>query len=129
MNVDSTIRIRDVGVVAVPVTDQDRALDFYVGTLGLEKRRDMPFGPGLRWVEVAPPGSNTTLALVPPGENFSPGRDTGIRLFAADADQDHAALAAAGADVDPEVLRFGDEVPPMFVLRDPDGNVLYVVQA
>ena len=48
MNVDSTIRIRDVGVVAVPVTDQDRALDFYVGTLGLGRLESPHTVGGLR---------------------------------------------------------------------------------
>jgi catechol 2,3-dioxygenase-like lactoylglutathione lyase family enzyme len=64
-----TTRITGVGTVGVPVTDQDRALQFYVGKLGFEKRRDIPFGAG-RWIEVAPPGSpttTTTIALVPAG--------------------------------------------------------------
>ena len=54
-----------MGTVIVPVTDQDRALEFYVGTLGFEVRIDGPFGDGGRWLEVAPPGAATTLALVP----------------------------------------------------------------
>jgi len=45
-----------------------------------------------------------------------------------DVDADHAALKAAGIDVDDEVTRFGGSVPPMFWLRDPDGNSLIVVQ-
>ena len=47
-----TTNITGIGTVAVPVTDQDRALEFYVGRLGFEKRRDLPFGPG-RWIEAA----------------------------------------------------------------------------
>src|SRR4030081_2159292 len=58
-------RITSVGNVGVPTTDQDRALEFYVGKLGFEKRRDVTFGPGLRWVEVAPPEGTTTVALLP----------------------------------------------------------------
>ena len=54
---ETTTRIKQVGTVIVPVTNQDRALEFYVGTLGFEKRTDMPFGDGDRWVEVAPPGA------------------------------------------------------------------------
>lgn len=60
-------RITRVETVGLPVADQDRALEFYVGTLGFEKRRDVPFGSGRRWIEVAPPGSATTIALVPAG--------------------------------------------------------------
>ncbi|SEM25362.1 VOC family protein [Nonomuraea pusilla] len=57
--------ITGVRTVAVPVTDQDRALAFYVGALGMEKRLDAPLGQvGGRWIEVAPPGADTTIALV-----------------------------------------------------------------
>jgi catechol 2,3-dioxygenase-like lactoylglutathione lyase family enzyme len=117
---DGTTRIIGLGTVGIPVTDQDRALEFYVGKLGFEKRRDLPFGPG-RWIEVAPPGAATTIALVPAGV------PTGIRLATANATADHAALQAGGADVDPEVMRIPD-APPMFSLRDPDGNTLILVE-
>ena len=53
--------------------------------------------------------------------------DTGIRLTTDDAAADHAALAAKDVDVDAEILRYPG-VPPMFSLRDPDGNTLYVVE-
>lgn len=119
-------RITDLSTVAVPVTDHERALEFYVGTLGFEKRLDAPFGQGQRWVEVAPAGATTTIALAPPGE-VKPGVDTGIRLRTDSAADDHAALTAAGVDVDAEVMQWPG-VPPMFSLRDPDGNSLYVVQ-
>ena len=46
-----------VGTVGIPVADQDRALEFYVGRLGFEKRMDMAYGQGQRWVEVAPSGA------------------------------------------------------------------------
>jgi catechol 2,3-dioxygenase-like lactoylglutathione lyase family enzyme len=116
----SATRITGVGTVAVPVTDQDRALDFYVGQLGFETRRDLPFGDG-RWIEVAPPGAATTIALVPAGI------PTGIRLATTDADRDHADLRSQGVDTDPEVMRM-PEAPPMFALRDPDGNSLILVE-
>jgi len=121
------IRISDVRTVAVPVTDQQRALDFYTGRLGFTVSMDGAFGGG-RWLEVAPEGATTTLALVPPAGDGPIGVDTGIRLSTADATADHAALRAAGVDVDPEVLRYPG-VPPMFTFRDPDGNRLYVVEA
>ena len=122
--------ITQVATVGIPVGDQDRALAFYVGTLGFEKRRDAPFGPGLRWVEVAPPGATTTIALLPtpPGAVTATGTDTGIRLTTTDADTDHQALGAAGVDTDPEVMRWPG-VPAMFSFRDPDGNTLYLVEA
>ena len=115
-----TTQITGVANIAVPVTDQDRALEFYLGTLGFEKRRDLPFGDG-RWIEVAPPGAVTTIALVPAGI------PAGIRLGTRDAAGDHAALLARGADADPEVLELPD-APAMFGLRDPDGNGLILVE-
>jgi hypothetical protein len=48
-------RIQQIRTVAIPVIDHDRALDFYVGKLGFEKRLNATFGPGMRWVEVGPP--------------------------------------------------------------------------
>jgi catechol 2,3-dioxygenase-like lactoylglutathione lyase family enzyme len=120
-------RITQVSTVAVPVTDQDRALAFYTGTLGFELRMDAEFGPGQRWIEVAPPGATTSIALVPPGEGTPPGVDTGIRFGTADATGDHSDLLAQGVDADPEVLRWPG-VPPMFGLRDPDGNRLFIVE-
>jgi catechol 2,3-dioxygenase-like lactoylglutathione lyase family enzyme len=123
----ATVGISGVSSVAVPVTDQERALAFYVDVLGLEKRRDAEFAPGNRWIEVGPRGGSTTIALPPLGE-VAPGVDTGIRLTTPDAEAEHAALRARGVSVDSEVLRFGPGVPPMFTLRDPDGNKLYVVE-
>jgi catechol 2,3-dioxygenase-like lactoylglutathione lyase family enzyme len=122
-------RISKVGTVVVPVTDQDRAIEFYVETLGFEKRTDVPFGEGYRWVEVAPADAVTTIAIVPPPPGNPAGNtETGIGLHTDDIDADHAELKARGVDVDPEVSRMGDPVPPLFWFRDPDGNRLMVVE-
>ncbi len=118
--------ITQLSIVGVPVSDQDRALDFYVGTLGLEKRRDATFGGGMRWIEVVPSGGGAAVALVPPGMGAAAGVDTGIRFITPDADAAHAELTGKGVDVD-EILRW-EGVPTMFSLRDPDGNRLYLVE-
>jgi catechol 2,3-dioxygenase-like lactoylglutathione lyase family enzyme len=123
----STTRITEVGTVIVPVSDQDRAIEFYTETLGFELRGDTPYGEGDRWVEVAPAGAATTIALVPPREGQSVGVPTNMGLTTDDVDADHAALKERGADVD-DVARMGDPVPPMFFLRDQDGNQIFVVQ-
>jgi catechol 2,3-dioxygenase-like lactoylglutathione lyase family enzyme len=116
--------IKDVRTVGIPVAAQEAALDFYVGKLGFEKRLDAAFGEGERWVEVAPPGASTTLALVrrPAGE--SGGTDTGVRLTSGDVAADHAQLQALGVDVDAEIVPFP---VPMFAFRDVDGNRLVIV--
>jgi predicted enzyme related to lactoylglutathione lyase len=127
MSDTTTLHITAVATVAVPTSDHDRALGFYVGKLGFEVRMDAEFAPGMRWAEVAVPGGATTIALAPAPEGAPLGVDTGIRLSTEDADADHAALLAAGVDVDPEVLRWPG-VPPMFSFRDPEGNTLYLVE-
>jgi catechol 2,3-dioxygenase-like lactoylglutathione lyase family enzyme len=122
-------RIAKVGVVVVPVSDQDRAIAFYVDTLGFEKRADVPFGEGYRWVEVAPEGADTRIAIVPPPPGKPTGNvETGIGLETDDIDALHAELKSRGADVDDEISRMGDPVPPLFWIRDPDQNSLMVVQ-
>jgi catechol 2,3-dioxygenase-like lactoylglutathione lyase family enzyme len=129
MTTTSKLNLSQVGRVCVTVADTDRAIDFYVGTLGFEKVVDVPMGDAGRWVEVALNGTPTTIALAPPPPGVEPGgTQTGICLDTADVDADHASLRAAGADVDEAVTRWGGTVPPMFWLRDPDGNSLIVVQ-
>ena len=125
----SKLNIAQVGRVCVTVADTDRAIEFYVDTLGFEKVVDVPMGDAGRWVEVAVAGTPTTIALAPPppGDQAG-GSQTGICFDTTDVDADHAALKAAGVDVDDEVTRWGGPVPPMFWLRDPDGNSLIVVQ-
>src|SRR3954467_5341318 len=74
-----TTRISDVRTVGVPVTDQERALEFYGGVLGFEVRLDPPF-PGGRWIEGAPPGATTTIALTATSDGTPAGVDTGVRF-------------------------------------------------
>ena len=125
----STLHLTEIGRVAVPAADQDRALEFYVGTLGFELRSDETFADGkMRWIEVAPAGATTAIALTPPMGEFQPGRQTGIIVSTDDIEATHAALKDAGADIDPEVQRMGAPVPPMFAVRDPEGNELTIVE-
>jgi catechol 2,3-dioxygenase-like lactoylglutathione lyase family enzyme len=123
-------RISKLGTVVIPVADLERAIEFYVDTLGFEKRVDVPFGGDYRWVEVAPADAVTTIAICPPPPGKATGNvDTGIGLNTDDIDAVHADLKAAGVDVDPEVSRMGDPVPPLFWFRDPEGNRLMVVES
>jgi catechol 2,3-dioxygenase-like lactoylglutathione lyase family enzyme len=119
--------IREIGTVLLPVADQDRALDFYLGNLGFETRTDTAYGEGQRWVEIAPPGAATTIALVPPTERRPAGGVSGVVLRSEDIDADHAAMVERGVDCD-ELMRSGGPVPPMFWFRDQDANTLLLVQ-
>jgi lactoylglutathione lyase len=119
-------KITGVHTIGIPVSDQDRALDFYVGTLGFEKRLDADMGGGRRWIEVGPPGATITVALVRSRDGLPTGVETGIRFLATDADAVHADLQAGGVDVD-DVLRWPG-VPPMFAFRDTDGNGMEIIE-
>ena len=122
-------RLDRINLVCVPASDPDRSIDFYVEKLGFEKRTDVPFGGGYRWIEVYPPNGTTGIALAPPrpGEPVTP-TNTGISLATDDIDVTHGELKAAGVDIDAEVSRMGDPVPPLVWFRDPDGHTLMVVE-
>ena len=125
----ATTRPNKIATVIIPVADQDSTVDFYVNKMGFEKRVDVPFGNGDRWIEVGLEGESTTIALSPPPPGVTTGkRETGISLQTDDIDGYHTRLQQAGVDVDAEVTRMGAPVPPMFWLRDPEGNTLMVVQ-
>jgi len=118
--------ITDVRTIGVHVTNQDDAIAFYVATLGFEKRLDAPISPTMRWIEVAPPGATTSIALNANEGATDVAADTGIRFTVPDAEAEHAAMRERGVNVG-EVLRW-DDVPPMYTFDDPDGNRFYIVE-
>ena len=123
----TTSGISEIILVIIPSTDHDTAIAFYEA-LGFEKRTDTTFGPGYRWVEVYPPNGTTGIALAPPPEGTPTAVQTGISLVTDDIDATHAEMREQGVDVDAEIMRMGDPVPPMFWFRDADGNTLLIVQ-
>ncbi|MCW3065141.1 MAG: Glyoxalase/bleomycin resistance protein/dioxygenase, partial [Solirubrobacterales bacterium] len=117
-----------ISLEIVPSTDQDRSIEFYEPKRAFEKRTAVPFGDQYRWVEVYPPSGTTGIALAPPREGDATAVQTGITLTTDDIDATHGHLQSGGVDVDAEVSRMGDPVPPMFWFRDPDGNTLMIVE-
>ena len=121
--------VRQIGLICIPTVDQDRAIKFYE-SIGFEKRTDIAMGNDYRWVEVYPPEGSAGIALAPPppasGEIVP--TQTGITLTTPDIDAVHAQFKSLGVDVDAEVSRMGDPVPPMFWFRDPTGHSLMVVE-
>jgi catechol 2,3-dioxygenase-like lactoylglutathione lyase family enzyme len=122
------------------VPDQDAALDFYVGKLGMEVREDVDFGP-MRWLTVCLPGRPDRAVLLerpgPPSmseetaaqvrELISKGAAGGHLFFACDdAYKTHAELTAKGVEIteEPEDRGYGID----FGLRDPFGNHLRIAQ-
>jgi catechol 2,3-dioxygenase-like lactoylglutathione lyase family enzyme len=132
-----TDRISRLQLVVIPTADQDRSIAFYE-QLGFEKSADAPWADGHRWVEMYPPDGKAGIAIVP-GEG---GVATGIILNTTTIEATHADLRGVGLDVDETIAREGAGVeiaigsvrntspaPPMFYVRDPDGNSLLVVEA
>jgi catechol 2,3-dioxygenase-like lactoylglutathione lyase family enzyme len=121
--------IPGVGTVYLAVSNQDRAVAFYRDILGFEVRTDTEFGAGFRWIEVAPAGAYTVIALVPPmrAEDPQPG---GNAPFGFDTPN----LGAAIAEFSSRGVTFEDvmggeaPVPPMAYFRDPDGNRILLVE-
>jgi catechol 2,3-dioxygenase-like lactoylglutathione lyase family enzyme len=110
------------------VADQDAALAFYTEKLGFEVRSDTRFGANdeMRWLEVAPPGSRARLALNPPMRDTPGGSAIGVETK--DVLGEHARLSAIGGiDLDGEPMQ-NPGAPLMFMLRDPDGNTVIVVE-
>ena len=120
-----TTTFKGLSTVAIPVTDQDRTKALFE-SLGFETRFDADLGDGFRWLELAPPGAVTSIALVASGDELPTGVDTGIRLVASDARAAHAELLALGLSVG-ELLDW-PTAPLMFSFCDFDGNRLYVAE-
>ncbi|HZD69772.1 MAG TPA: VOC family protein [Actinomycetes bacterium] len=119
--------VEDVIVVSVPVSDQERAKAFYVDTLGFELRREDDSVPGIRWVQVAPKASTTSLTLVTWFESMPPGSLQGLVLRSSNLEADYEALTAMGVQFDgpPRRQPWATEA----VLQDPDGNRIVLQQA
>jgi catechol 2,3-dioxygenase-like lactoylglutathione lyase family enzyme len=114
-----------VQLLSVPVTDQDRARDFYVDVLGMTLVRDNPMGADQRWVEVAPKGADTSITLVTWFPTMPPGSLKGLVLETDDLDSDLARLTGLGVPVE------GVQDAPwgrFVTFHDPDGNGI-VLQA
>jgi lactoylglutathione lyase len=121
-----TTTITGVRTIGVKVSDQDAATEFYVAALGFEKRLDAPLSPTTRWIEVAPPGATTSIALNVNDGDTSVAADTGVRFTVPNAEAEHAAMRERGVNVSVVLRR--DGVPPMFTFDDLDGNRFYVVE-
>jgi catechol 2,3-dioxygenase-like lactoylglutathione lyase family enzyme len=116
--------IHHVSIVSLPVTNQDRSVAFFRDKLGFEVRREAPMGPN-RWVEIAPPGAQTSITLVTWFEQMPPGSVQGLVLNTTDVDAVHSRLDKGGVKVSQvQTAPWGRHC----TLKDPDGNGLVIVQ-
>lgn len=116
-----TATITRVDKVGVYVKDQQRALDFFTKTLGFTLLADQPMGPGARWIEVAPPGGETALALwTPPGLENRIGTFSGIVFTCDNVYATYEELRRRGVNFAEEPKDQPGGV--MCTFLDPDGN-------
>ncbi|MFI8849040.1 VOC family protein [Streptomyces sp. 891-h] len=112
------MNITHAQTVTLPVSDQERAKDFYVDALGFRVLADQRMGP-VRRLQVAPHGAETSFTLASAEQGFTPGSVSGLVLETSDLDTDCAELTRAGAAVEgPHALPWGRQA----TLTDPDGN-------
>jgi len=115
--------IKTVKLMGVCVRDQARALDFFTNKLGFEVRANESMGPDMRWIEVAPPGAQSALALfTPPGLEDRIGTFTQIVFKCDDIKATYQELVKRGVTFTepPKDQPGGGGVMATFV--DPDGN-------
>ncbi|CAM3090797.1 Glyoxalase-like domain protein [Arthrobacter ulcerisalmonis] len=106
-------------VVQVPVSDVDSAKAFYSDTLGFTVDHDVEHIPGMRVVQLTPPGSATSIVIGTGMTSMVPGSLEGLQLVVPDLHELYAELAGRGADVT-EVQDMGGVL--FASLTDPDGN-------
>ena len=120
--------IRKLKFVSIPVRDQDRAVDFYVNTLGFALVTDQPMGPGQRWVEIRPPKGDAGIALfTPPGQEDRVGTFLGISLECDDVQKTYDELRAKGVEFTkpPKTESWGVAA----IMQDSEGNQLVLSTA
>ncbi len=121
--------IKRIRITSVWVSDQDRAIDFYVHKLGFVLQTDQQFGPAMRWVEVVPPGAETGIALVKPApgqEGNQVGAFSNIVFTTDDIQKTYEELRAKGVVfTEPPTPQPWGVVQALF--QDADGNGFVLV--
>lgn len=113
------MKINHIDILSLPVTDQQRAKDFYVEKLGFVVVRDTPYMGDTRWIQVGPAGAQTSLTLVTWFEGMPAGSLYGMVLSTDDVDDAHKTLTERGVAVTAvESAPWGR----YFTFSDPDGN-------
>jgi lactoylglutathione lyase len=113
--------ISHVAKVGVNVRDQQRALEFFTQTLGFDLITDAPMGEKARWIEVRPPGAQTSLALwTPPGLENRIGSFSSIVFQAADVHGAYGRLLDKGVTFTQTPTSQPGGTMGLFL--DPDGN-------
>ncbi|MEO9247279.1 VOC family protein [Citricoccus nitrophenolicus] len=108
-----------IELVALPVTDVDRAKAFYVDQVGFTDDHDYVLSPELRFVQLTPPGSACSIVLGTGITEMVPGSQKGVQMVIEDADAARAELRSRGV----ECSEVDEQDWGRFVyFADPDGN-------
>ncbi len=108
-----------IELIAVPVTDVDRAKSFYVDQVGFNADHDHQVNEQLRFVQLTPPGSACSICIGTGLTTMQPGSVEGLQIVVADIEQAHAHLSGRGVNVSEiQDLAWGRFV----FFADPDGN-------
>ena len=112
--------IRRVKFVSIPVTDEDRALEFYPKGLGFEVMTDQSYGEGRRWIELGIPGAETRVVLHRPEDSAGIGTFQGAAFMADDVEGTCREMAKRGVQFvqEPKTESWGTSA----IFKDPDGN-------
>jgi predicted enzyme related to lactoylglutathione lyase len=106
-------------LIQVPVSDIDRAKEFYVEKVGFNADHDHQVSDEIRFVQLTPPGSAASIALTSGAHQMTPGSIDGLQMVVDDAEASRNELAERGVDVsDVQVFPWGSFV----FFEDPDGN-------
>ena len=112
-------------LMCVPVSDVDKAKEFYVDKVGFNADHDQRVSDDLRFVQLTPPGSGCSICIGQGLTTMTPGSLEGLQLVVDDAQVAHDDLAARGVDVsDVTDLAWGRFV----YFKDPDGNAWNIQQ-
>jgi catechol 2,3-dioxygenase-like lactoylglutathione lyase family enzyme len=107
-------------LIAVPVSDVDRAKAFYTDGVGFHVDHDHTVSAGLRFVQLTPPGSACSIAIGIGITSAAPGSAQGMLLVVSDIDAARAQLVERGVDVSPvQDMEWGARHA---YFQDPDGN-------
>jgi predicted enzyme related to lactoylglutathione lyase len=115
-------------VIPLPVSDIDRARDFYRDKVGFHVDIDQEVMPGMRIVQLTPPGSGCSIALgdtvweLTKGPKPAPGSYQGLQLCVADIEAARAELVGRGLEVSEPVRYAPDDGATFMYFNDPDGN-------
>jgi predicted enzyme related to lactoylglutathione lyase len=108
-----------IELVAIPVTDVDRAKAFYVDQVGFNADHDYQVNPELRFVQLTPPGSACSIVLGTGVTEMAPGSQKGVQVVVEDIEAARRDLVARGVKAsDVDVQPWGSFV----FFSDPDGN-------